>query len=105
MAAANGVRYQLNLVVDWRAGAGLDALPEPVDMIVCDAVAPVSSPRVARLFAEAPALLRPGGALLCALAGEAEALALASLAAALPDARVWAAPAADGAYIAVAQVP
>lgn len=103
VAAANGVRYQLNLVIDWRAGAGLDAVPEPVDMIVCDAVTPARSPGVARLFVEAPALLRPGGALLCALADEAEARA--SLATALPEARVWVAPASDGACIAVAQRP
>lgn len=68
-------------------------------MIIRDSSAPVSSPGVARLFAK----LRPGGALLCALADGAQALA--SLAAALPDARVWSAPASDGAYIAVARRP
>lgn len=103
VAAANGVRYQLNLVVDWREGDGLVAVPEPVDMIVCDSSAPASASQVARLLAEAPTKLRPGGALLCALDGGVEAGA--SLARALPDARVWAAPAPDGAVIAVAQVP
>jgi SAM-dependent methyltransferase len=105
VAAANGVRYQLNLVVDWRVGDGLGAVPEPVDVIVCDAAALAPSQHAARLFAEAPAKLRPGGALLCALAGGVEEQALASLALALPDARVWAAPASGGAFVAVAQVP
>ena len=103
MAIANGVRYQLNLVVDWREGDGPGAIPEPVDLIVCDASA--SASRAAQFFAEAPARLRPGGALLCALAGVAETEALATLAHALPDARRWTAPAPGGAFIAVAQTP
>ncbi len=44
VASANGVRYQLNLVIDWREGDGLGAVPEPVDMIVCDSSTLRSSP-------------------------------------------------------------
>lgn len=112
VAAANGVRYLLNLVIDWREGDGLDAIPEPVDVIVCDASAPPArgiSPQVERLFAQAPARLRPGGALLCALDGGLDSTlereALASLARALPDARIWSAPSSDGVFVAVAQGP
>lgn len=108
VAAANGVRYLLNLVIDWREGDGLDAIPEPVDVIVCDASASPAlgaSSQVERLFAQAPARLLPGGALLCALAGGLEREALASLARALPDARIWSASSSDGVVVAIAQVP
>jgi SAM-dependent methyltransferase len=59
-AQANGARYLLNLVISWLEGEGLDAVPELVDLIVC------AQPRWAGLE-RAPAKLRPGGALICAV--------------------------------------
>lgn len=120
VAAANGVRYLLNLVIDWREGDGLDAVPEPVDLIVCDlparleaaqsvdvpgARAATLSSHVERLFEQASEKLRPGGTLLCALDGELEPEALAALARRLPAARIWATPSSGGLFIAAAQLP
>src|SRR5487761_2010634 len=105
VAAANGARYLLNLVINWRVGDGLDAIPEPVDMIICDASVAALASRATRLFAEASGWLRPGGALLCALDATQESSALASLQRALPDARIWAAPLSRGATVTVAQTP
>jgi len=34
-ARDNGARYLLNLVMSWLQGEGLDAVPEPSDLIVC----------------------------------------------------------------------
>jgi release factor glutamine methyltransferase len=59
-ARANGARYLLNLVISWLEGEGLDTVPEPVDLIVC------SQPGWTDLE-RAPAKLRPGGALICAV--------------------------------------
>jgi release factor glutamine methyltransferase len=59
-ARANGARYLLNLVISWLEGEGLDAVPEPVDLIIC------AEPGWAS-FEQAPAKLRPGGALICAV--------------------------------------
>jgi release factor glutamine methyltransferase len=59
-AQANGARYLLNLVISWVAGEGVDAVPEPVDLIVC------AQPRRIT-FEQALAKLRPGGALICAV--------------------------------------
>jgi release factor glutamine methyltransferase len=59
-ARDNGARYLLNLVISWLDGEGLDAVPEPVDLIVC------AQPRRSDLE-RAPVKLRPGGALICAV--------------------------------------
>jgi release factor glutamine methyltransferase len=59
-ARANGGRYLLNLVISWLEGEGLDAVPEPVDLIIC------AEPGWAS-FEQAPAKLRPGGALIIAV--------------------------------------
>jgi methylase of polypeptide subunit release factors len=59
-ARANGARYLLNLVISWLEGVGLDAVPEPVDLIIC------AEPGWAS-FEQAPAKLRQGGALICAV--------------------------------------
>jgi release factor glutamine methyltransferase len=59
-ARANGARYLLNLVINWLEGEGLDAVPEPVDLIVC------AQPGWSGLE-QTPAKLRPGGALICAV--------------------------------------
>ena len=123
VAAANGGRYLVNLVVDWREGEGLSAVPEPVDIIVCDLAAQSArhssaqnadasgsrasaapSP-LAPLLAQAPAKLRSGGALVCALNGGLEAEARESLAHALPAAHIWTAPSSGGLFVAVAQSP
>jgi release factor glutamine methyltransferase len=57
-AQANGARYLLNLVISWLQGEDLNVVPEPVDLIVC------GQPGWARLE-QAPAKLRPRGALIC----------------------------------------
>jgi methylase of polypeptide subunit release factors len=59
-ARANGARYLLNLVLNWLEGEGLDAVPEPVDLIVCGQPGHID-------FLRAPSKLRPGGALICAM--------------------------------------
>lgn len=118
-ATANGARYLLNLVITWLTGEGLDAVPEPVDLIVCgrldqgtaatrsqgERAAEVVSLREMHLLKQAPAKLRPGGALIWGLdrAREAETLALIDLA--FPDAQVWVDPQAAGDVIAVVQLP
>jgi release factor glutamine methyltransferase len=59
-AQANGARYLLNLVISWLAGEGVDAVPEPVDLIVCAQPGRIN-------FEQALAKLRPGGALIGAV--------------------------------------
>ncbi len=105
VAVANGGRYLVNLVIDWRQGDGLDPVPEPVDMIVCDLAAQSMPSALARLLAQAPAKLRPGGVLLCALEREMEVEVVEALARALRAARIWTTPAHDQWVVAVAQVP
>jgi 16S rRNA G1207 methylase RsmC len=61
-ARANGARYLLNLVISWLEGERLDAVPEPVDLIVCGQSDQVD-------FLQAPSKLRQGGALICAVDG------------------------------------
>jgi len=102
-AAANGARYLLNLLISWVAGDGLDSVPEPVDVMVCGHLAP-SKPSAARLIEQAPAKLRPGGALVCALDRPPVPELSALLARALPTAQVWADPYPAGAVL-VAQLP
>lgn len=102
-AAANGARYLLNLLISWQAGEGLDSIPESVDVMVCGRLEP-STPSAARLLEQAPAKLRPGGALVCALDRQAAPEFSARLERALPTAQVWADPHPEGAVL-VAQLP
>lgn len=60
-ARTNGARYLLNLVINWLDGEGPDTVPEPVDLIVCSRPVWAGLERV-------PEKLRPGGALICAVA-------------------------------------
>jgi methylase of polypeptide subunit release factors len=59
-ARANGARYLLNLVISWLDGERLDAVPEPVDLIVCAQPGWVNLESVT-------AKLRPSGVLICAV--------------------------------------
>jgi N5-glutamine AdoMet-dependent methyltransferase PrmC (HemK)-like protein/methyltransferase family protein len=102
-AAANGARYLLNLLITWIAGEGLESVPEPVDMVVCGQLKP-SMPSAARLLELAPAKLRPGGALVCALDRQLVPEFGALLERALPTAQVWVDPHPDG-DVLVAQLP
>ncbi|HEU4785088.1 MAG TPA: class I SAM-dependent methyltransferase, partial [Ktedonobacterales bacterium] len=106
VAAANGARYLLNLVIHWVEGETLDALSEPVDLIVCGQYDPALPPFSGQLLARLPAKLRPAGALMCLLeAGRAEAY-LKSFRNHVPEqAQVWTTPPSDGALVAVAQLP
>lgn len=107
-ASANGERYLMNLVITWLEGTGMGAIPEPVDLIVW--AAPGSSDEslaiveLAELAQQAPAALRPGGALICGLdAGEGVG-ATDVLRSAFPAAEVWVDAQPDG-VVVVAQAP
>ena len=102
-ATANGARYLLNLLISWREGEGLGSVPEPVDVALCGQLEP-STPSVTRLFELAPAKLRPGGTLVCALDRQSVPEISALLARALPTAQVWADPHPGGAVL-VAHLP
>ncbi len=102
-ASANGARYLLNLLISWRAGEGLDSVPDPVDVVVCGQVEP-STPFAAQLLDLMPAKLRPGGALVCALDRRRVSEFSALLERAFPTAQVWVDPHPDGAVL-VAQAP
>ncbi len=102
-AAANGARYLLNLLINWRAGEGLESVPEPVDVVVCGQLEP-STPSAARLLELAPTKLRPGGALVCALDHQPVSDFSALLGRVLPTAQVWADP-HPGGVVLVAQLP
>ncbi|HEX8995873.1 MAG TPA: methyltransferase [Ktedonobacterales bacterium] len=103
VAAANGARYLLNLIISWLAGEGLDSVPEPVDVVVCSQLEP-STPAAARLLEQAPAKLRPGGALVCALDQLPSTEFSALLERTLPTAQVWSELHPGGAIL-VAQLP
>jgi precorrin-6B methylase 2 len=110
MARENGARYLLNLVITWIEGGGLDALPEPVDLIVCGRTGNGQRVEQTPLFnapalAQLSALLKPGGALMCALSDGKRLAAIALLAQALPTAHLWTTPVSNGAFIVVAQLP
>jgi hypothetical protein len=81
-ARANGARYLLNLVISWLEGEGLDAVPEPVDLIVCGQLGRID-------LAQAPTKLRPGGALICATDDAQRAAVDALLVGAFSMAPVW----------------
>jgi precorrin-6B methylase 2 len=106
VAAANGARYLLNLVIHWVEGETLDALLEPTDLIVCGQFDPALPPFNALLPARLLAKLRPGGALMCVLEASRAAEQLKSLHHLVPEeAQVWTTPPSDGALVAVAQLP
>lgn len=124
-AAANGLRYQLNLVISWQQGDGLDSLLEPVDLIAwsgsigevpgSSTASGESAPAIpnemalpapfSRLVALALARLRPGGTLVGTLASRQEPAAMRLLARTLPDARLWTVPSDGDTCVAVAQLP
>jgi SAM-dependent methyltransferase len=104
-AAANGERYQLNLVINWLEGDGLDAVPEPVDLILCGHFGSAISPVFARLLDQVPTKLRPGGAVVCGLDSAEGQMATELLGRAFPGAQVWVDPPSDGAVVVVAQLP
>jgi SAM-dependent methyltransferase len=102
-ATANGARYLLNLLISWRAGEGLESVPEPVDVVVYGQL-DSSTDSAARLLELAPVKLRPGGALVCALNHQLVPEFSALFERALPTAQVWADPHPDGAIL-IAQLP
>ena len=104
MAAANGARYLLNLVVSWLPGTGLDAVSERVDLIVYARCGSADSAQFVELIEFAPRKLRTGGTLVCGLDREQAAPGEAAVLRALPGAQVWTETHPDGAVI-VAQVP
>lgn len=129
-AQVNGERYLLNLVITWLDGRDLDAVPEPVDLIICgqpclpppsgssadwtqasdalkdarlrEVVGRMPS-RSARMLAQAPEKLRPGGALICMVA-EAERASVTTLLQGWPATPAWVDAQSDGIAIAVAQL-
>src|SRR6185437_1990909 len=106
VAAANGARYLLNLVIHWVEGETLDALLEPVDLIVCGQFDPALPPFRGQLLARLPTKLRPGGALMCVLEASRAEVQLESFGRHVPEAaHVWTTPPFDGALVAVAQLP
>ncbi|MGE5335320.1 MAG: hypothetical protein ACM3N4_11510 [Nitrososphaerota archaeon] len=129
-ARVNGERYLLNLVINWLDGRDLDAIPEPVDLIICgqpclpspsgsgverpEASGALKDARLreivghmplrsARLLTQAPEKLRPGGALICIVA-ETERASVTTLLQNWPTAPAWADAQSDGIAIAVAQL-
>jgi methylase of polypeptide subunit release factors len=97
-AQANGARYLLNLVVIWREGEGLSAVPDPVDLIICGQPGWMD-------FELIPAKLRPDGVVICALPTSETAMATELLTryfATLPFELSWIENQSDGYAIAVA---
>ena len=106
VASANGARYLLNLVIHWVEGETLDALAEPMDLIICGQFDWAIPPFNGQLLARLPAKLRPGGALMCVLEASRAEAQLESLRTLVPEAaQVWTTPPSDGALVAVAQLP
>jgi len=103
-ATANGGRYLLNLVITWRDGSGVDAIPEPVALLLRAVCGRVGSPEFAELTQQAPRVLRPGGALICGLDSREEMAATQILKGVFPTADVCADAHADG-VIVVVQTP
>jgi SAM-dependent methyltransferase len=105
VASANGARYLLNLVISWIEGDGLDAVPEPVDLIVFSAFEEAVVPHLTRLLEQAAAKLRPGGALICGLDQSLEPLVAEAFRRAVPGAQVWMDRPSQRFVVAVAQEP
>lgn len=97
-AEANGARYLLNLVITWLMGRDLAAIPEPVDLLIWSQLE-LAAPAVDALI-QAPIRLRPGGALICAVAAAQRPAATDALLLARPAAMFWVDP--DGAEPAIA---
>jgi protein-L-isoaspartate O-methyltransferase len=96
-AQANGARYLLNLVISWRQGDGLAAIPDPVDLIVCGRPGWMG-------FEQLPGKLRPGGAVICAVATRDKDIAtelFAQYLGAFPFELFWVEGQGDGYSIAV----
>ena len=99
VARANGARYLLNLVISWLEGAGLDVVPEPVDLIVCR-----PSGWTETNLQHALAKLRSGGALICAVDDAQRPLVASMLMSSFPSASVWVEAQGAGPAIVVAQL-
>jgi release factor glutamine methyltransferase len=97
-AEANGARYLLNLVITWLVGRDLAAIPEPVDLLIWSQL-DLAAPGVDALTL-APARLRSGGALICAVPAAQRPAAADALFRAGPAALFWVEP--DGAEPAIA---
>jgi methylase of polypeptide subunit release factors len=104
IAATNGARYLLNLVIQWREGSDSDAVPEPCDLIVCAHGGELTD-LLRRAIGQAPATLRRGGALLCSVEARHERAVADLLRRALPAAQVYADPPVEDAVVVVAQTP
>ncbi|MFI5274546.1 MAG: hypothetical protein ACHQ4H_16060, partial [Ktedonobacterales bacterium] len=117
-ARANGARYLMNLVITWLEGASLALVPEPVDVVVWGRIADVAAARAAtgwnvtepaaHLAAaprQAQGALRPGGALVGAVARAQQPAIAALLGSAYPNAQVGFEPAGADLVIAVALMP
>ncbi len=96
-ARDNGARYLLNLVISWLEGEGLDAVPEPIDLIVCGQPDRID-------LAQAPAKLRPGGALICAVDDAQRPAADALLVHGFSRAPIWVEGQGDVPALAIAQL-
>lgn len=130
VARTNGARYQSNARINWLEGDTLEPVPEPVDLIVANLpylrdapngaapeaqrfephLALVSGPdgldHIRKLVSQAPAKLRPGGALVFALDDSQRPAAAELLSAALPQAYVaFGPPTMSGDHFAIAQLP
>jgi SAM-dependent methyltransferase len=102
-AAENGARYLLNLVIHWVEGDNLDVIREPVDLIISAHREMALTPRFTEMLNQAPAKVRPGGALICSVDGASQAEVTAHMRGALPGAEVYVNPLLDGTIVAVAQ--
>jgi release factor glutamine methyltransferase len=100
-ARVNGARYLLNLVITWLDGRDLATVPEPVDLVICGQ-RDLLAAAVERL-SQAPANLRPGGALICAIPLAQRQEAEDALRAAGPATLFWVESAGGEPAIAVAQ--
>jgi hypothetical protein len=96
-------RYLLNLVIHWVEGDNLDVIREPVDLIISAHREMALTPRFTEMLNQAPAKVRPGGALICSVDGASQAEVTAHMRGALPGAEVYVNPLLDGTIVAVAQ--
>ena len=103
IASDNGARYLLNLVIHWVEGDELDVIREPVDLIISARREMALTPRFTQLLKQAPAKVRPGGALICSVDAASQAEVIAHLRGALPGAEVYVNPRLNGTIVAVAQ--
>jgi release factor glutamine methyltransferase len=104
VAASNGARHLLNLVIQWREGDDLDAVPERADLIICGYAGSFAQ-TPARVVGQAAAKLWSGGALMCSAEAREERVVAGLLRRALPAAQIYADPPFEGAVVVVAQTP